>query len=252
MKQIWILLLPLVLIACGGENESADEQNADSNDTLAVVEDAANEELMNMKLGDFALFEDYALVHTRQQMIDVFGESNLEDDTAWFAEGTVMMMSTHVRNPETGHKVTYVFDTEVPDSVSFIEAKFQNFDKMYKEEGTQELKSETGLYTGMPLTKLETWNKGPITFSGFGWDYSGGVFPEVGSRLEKSNVNISLNFNPTVAFEGYQDLFGDVELKSTDENVKGAPIIISYMSLFVNDPMDEVEDASTETENPES
>lgn len=226
MNKVIIGALCLTLFSCGG----AAEENAD--DTVEIIDsiDVTSE----FVIADFKYFEDYANLKTKSELFTVFGDENLADDTAWYAEGELMLMCTDLVNPDNGWRVRYVWDEFEPETLSFIEATFQNYDNDYNDLGTQKVEASNGLYTGMTLADVIAWNDGAnFQFSGFGWDYEGGVTPPEGSKIEASKVMFSLSLDPTKEFfEGFDSLIGDSMHSSDEEDALRAPIILYYMSYF--------------------
>lgn len=229
MKKLLIAALSLFMLSCGGD----EEDNGETNDTDST--DIVNEEEFPiLEIEEFVHFEDYSLIRTKPQLFAIFGEENCQDDTAWFAEGMEMFMCTDVVNPTNGWRVRYVFNQEQADTVSFIEANFHDYDENFASLGTQKIEASNGLYTGMTLTELVEWNEVDFDFSGFGWDYEGGITPPEGSKLEDSPVMISLTMDiETGLDEKFQVLYTDGTMNSADAGVQGAPIVVSYMSMFV-------------------
>lgn len=226
-----IAALSVALISCGGsEEESNGTDETNTTDSTEVVE----ETLLDMEMSDFVNFEDYGKIETRAQLYDIWGAENLKDDTAWFAEGTVMFMCTDLVNPENGWRVRYVFDELEIDTVSFIESNYHNWSSNYEDLGTQKVEASNGLYTGMPLSELVEWNGGDFDFSGFGWDYEGGISASEGSKIADSKVMVSLTMDVGDGLDQkYQGLYGDMMMNSADGAVEGAPIVVSYMSYYV-------------------
>jgi hypothetical protein len=50
----------------------------------------------------------------------------------------------------------------------------------------------------MTLAQLEKLNGKPFTFSGFGWDYGGGVAGWGGGKLENSGISVQLRESPLI------------------------------------------------------
>ena len=81
--------------------------------------------------------------------------------------------------------------------------------------------------------ELREWNEADIKFSGFGWDYAGGIFVEEGSKLAESNVELTLINNQDKSNEGFEFMLGDVELSTTDERLTDAPVLVEMFSLYI-------------------
>lgn len=234
MKKLFIAFLGFGLIACGG-SETTEEHSDETVSTDTTVADTLVEEA-ELTAADLEYFEDYAQIKTKEQLYAIFGDENCVDDTSWYAEGTMMRMSTKIQNPESGWRLTYVYEENEAEKVSFIEAYYQLYDKDYNDLGTQKIETAEGLYTGMPLMDFEEWNEGPIEFSGFGWDYGGSVFGPEGAKFLDASVDMTLEMDPTKIFaEGFEDLLGDQTLTTEMDLVQRAPIVIYNLTLQVTD-----------------
>ena len=230
MKKVLIAALSLSLFSCGGDEEATNETDDTNNNEL--VENGEGFEIFEIE--EIVTFEDYSMITTKPQLLAVFGEDNCQDDTAWFAEGMEMFMCTDVVNPNNGWRVRYVFEQMEPDTVNFIESNFHDWDKNFNDLGNQKVEASNGLYTGMPLAELIAWNEGDFDFAGFGWDYEGGITAPEGSKLEDSKVMISLTMDVGDGLDDkYQPLYGDMTMNSADARVQGAPIVVSYMSMYI-------------------
>lgn len=177
----------------------------------------------------FNFIEDYTFLQSKTDLIEVFGSDNVIDDTIWLAEGTVQKFVSRVTNPIQNHSLIYYW-SDREDSSAWLEAEFYKWSDQFEVMNTQTIKSQTGLYTGMSLEELREWNEGIIHFAGFGWDYSGNVFPSVNDNLSKTNITIRL-INKQEEYEGFDFIIGDVALDSDDVRMKEAPIVVETLSL---------------------
>lgn len=227
-KFVYLSALCFGCFACSGDDTpDVDTPPVDSitatTDTLETADPTIDE------TAGFNTFEDYSTLTTKDALVAEFGEENLKDDTAWYAEGTVMMLSTHLKDPNNGNRIIFLWEQDNPGQLSHIEAHASN----WREENptNQKVMSATGLYTGMPLTELVEWNGADISFSGFGWDYAGGVFADEGSKISECPVQITLNIKYEEN-DDHGDLYGDMELSSAAPEVQGAPIYIEMMAMY--------------------
>lgn len=227
MKKLFFLISALALFSCN--NESEDSTNEDSNDITndtTAVDSVITDEVVS----GVQYFEDYAQFDTRTKLYDEFGEEYLDDDTTWYAEGTVMVLISTLDDPTNGNRIRFGWDEENPEELSFIET--WNY-KDYESNKAQRVDAKNGLYTGMPLEEIVAWNDGKhVKFSGFGWDYSGGVFPGQGeSNIASSKIQFSLDMEQE-GYETHTHLLGDQIFMSSDEAVKGAPIVLGTMVYY--------------------
>ena len=235
MKKLSAIFIPFIIFSCGGSDENqttetADNENIEASDTL--LSDTLVEEVTNELT--FEYFEDYAQLKTKTEIYDEFGADNLEDEVAWYAEGTVKLECTYLKNPENDHFVKFVFDEENPEKLNFIETHYMMYDEDFNSTGKQTIKTKCGTFTGMTLNELREWNGDEFEFSGFGWDYGGGIMPETGSEIEKCKVMMTLDYDYNDEDQDlYSSLLGDMIFKSDNENAAKAPIFIGAMTYYL-------------------
>ncbi|MBN2663048.1 MAG: hypothetical protein JXR68_05315 [Bacteroidales bacterium] len=228
MKKLSINLLGIILIttmlfSCGNNSNDNTEINDNNDNNDVVVDDDG------LNVIDFSKFEHYATILNKADLITQFGETNLEDITVYYAEGTVEKEATVLTNPQNGYIIQYVWEDD-NSTTSFIEASYNVYDRNYELVGTQKVEAENGLYLGMSLPDLVTWNGDDIQFYGFGWDYSGSVFETANSNLSNSRVKISLDL---LSYDGAEFTLGDVELSSDDSRLDGLDIIVYSFTMYI-------------------
>lgn len=223
-KRLLIIPIAAIMFACGGEaeteSEGTEESSTDSTATdsveVVVEEDGT------------VYFEDYAQYDTKTKLYEAFDADNLKDEIAYYAEGTVEIHTTVLTDPETGYQIQFAWEEEDQETLDFIET----WGVLWMDDPATEQKVETkcGIYTGMPLEEVVAWNGADFEFSGFGWDYAGGVF---GGKDDDAMHACDVDFTLTMLDEGYDDylhLLGDVVFKTSDDEVKGAPIVIQTIT----------------------
>jgi len=236
MKHLlYCLCLASLAFSCT-ENEPADERPdnilvPDSTEIFINPTDTVVEEVVI----EYTMFEDYATLTTRAALLEAFDEMHMTHDTAWYAEGTVMMPRTTLTNPKNGHIIQFVWNEQDPDMLSQIVAMSEIYDENYEIVAKQKVTSETGLFSGMSLAELKDWNGDDFAFSGFGWDYGGGIFMEDSSRLFNCGLNLTLTMeyseDPTL-----DDYYGDIELKTSAPGILEAPIFLNNLILYLDNP----------------
>lgn len=234
MKKL-SLIIPLFIFSCGESNENETNDNIENEiveavDTLEI--DSLVEGLIDAH--SFEYIEDYAQLKTKTEIYDEFGEENLTDATEWYAEGTVQLECTRLINPNNGHHIKFVYDQENPEKCNSIEAHYYTSDGDGDNPVTQKIETKCGTYTGMTFNELREWNEEEFEFSGFGWDYGGGIMPATGSKIEQCKVMMMLDYDYN---DGDQELFtsllGDVIFKSDNENAVRAPIFIGFLTYYL-------------------
>ncbi|OIQ36906.1 MAG: hypothetical protein BM555_01820 [Crocinitomix sp. MedPE-SWsnd] len=232
-KLVYLIPAALLMMACSGEESTTEEvsDNTDQlTDTTAVdtVAESVDEGIMLESI------EDYITIMSKAELYDLFDSTNLKDDESWYGEGTMKYDVTWLTNPVNGHRVKYVWDQEKSEDINFVEFHHTNYDADFNVTGTQEILSATGIYTGMPFEELKSWNDDePFEFSGFGWDYSGGVMPKPGSNIEQNPYGMTLDISyEESTYEKWPDLIGDSNWSSDADEAKGAPIFLGTITWW--------------------
>ena len=227
--------LCLVFFACNSSEEVDIKP-----ETTALVNVKKNDSIqvdLTVKVKEskaaFSRFEDYATLDTKTKLIATFGEENLIDKVSYYAEGEVKKKTTVLTNPKTNNVIRFLWRDDQPDSLSFIEAFLYIYDaESYEVVDSQHLYTNCGLYTGMDINKLRNWNATDFSFSGFGWDYAGGVFEVEGSRLAACDVKIRLGLQADSKDQNH-GLYGDVEFNTANPKVMSAPILVDQLTYHV-------------------
>ncbi len=247
MKRTYLALVILTLsglTACTDsgktaediEQEYANDQNTtittdDQNNPNKVVENAETTEENVVDVSQFEYLEDFAKLDTKTKLYNAYGAENLEDDSQWFAEGTVEYQITRLTDPNTLNVYIYNWSQGNNETLSFIEAPTLIWDNNYEVARRQVVMSKSGVFTGMTIKDLHTWNGADFSFSGFGWDYEGGIFAEEGSNIANAGVIIKLSL------EDYNNpdnthLLGDIEFSTADEGILDAPIMVDRITYY--------------------
>lgn len=239
MKLVIFALMGLLLFSCGGESDT----NVDVDvDTVVVEDDVAVEEVIEEEIEPvieeeeeiieitYSTVEDYGQIVSKEQLVSEFGEENLVDGEAWYAEGTVRIENTLLTNPENGHVINYLWE-EDGSTLSFIEANYYLMDEDYSIHGTQIITSESGLSTGMNLDELVEWNGEDFSFYGFGWDYEGGIFADSSSRFADCPVQVKLSFDLEIEIpDAYRGMYSDGIFNTADDVAQGAPVLLDKLT----------------------
>jgi hypothetical protein len=235
MRNTFISLLVLVGCFSCGESESIDptiNQNQSEDSTITVMDTSEISQPIDENKPTYEYFEDYIAITTRTELEEVFGDY-LTHDTVWYNEGTERRSISKLDHPETGHKLTYFWQEDNPEQVGDIEVYYHQYDENWEPTGHLELASETGIYLGMPMKELREWNGKPFDFSGFGWDFGGGVLSDDG-KLGTIDFSVFLLMGEEVTAEEYDALVGDMIFSSEDEAAQTAPIYINSFHYYAN------------------
>ena len=234
-KYSLLTVLSLVALACG-EQELKSEDNDALGSTKIVTADVVTkvEKTVEETNNEYTYFEDYINLTTKKELIDKFGIENLEDGVTWFAEGTVKMEHTVLVNPLDSTIIKFLWN-EDGERLSAIEAFYYKWNEDGEITGRQKLKTSNGLWLGMSLEELKSWNGADFKFSGFGWDYAGGIFSEKGSEFEKSNVKVRLMDSQEGNDDSFNFIIGDVELSTSESRLAGAPIFVQEFTYYIEE-----------------
>lgn len=238
MKKIILGFSALALLfACEAETK-VDNKTTENNKTETTPNEdtVATENSAKVVEMTFAAmkFEDYGNFENRDKLVAFFGEENLKNGTSYYGEGTMKYAHTLVTNPKTGHVVKILWEEKDTNKVNFIEANYNIYDSEFNLKGNQMLASNSGLALGMPLKDLVTWNEGKeIKFSGFAWDFHGGVFSDEQSKIKTSGLSLTMDFSDPTGIP--TEFLGDVTLSSKDQNVLDAPIVIGTLTKYYHE-----------------
>ncbi len=236
MKIVVIIAtLSLCLFSCGGDADTVDAENIDSEmtvDTIDSTEIMPEEEIIECL---YSTVDDYGQIGSKEQLISEFGEENLVDGESWYAEGTVRFDNTVLTNPENGQVIKYIWK-EDGNTLLNIEVNYYIFDENFSILGTQAISCECGVSTGMSLQDLREWNGTDFRFFGFGWDYAGGIFQDEGTRITECPTEFGLSFDMEIELpEEYGGMYGDQVFSTSDEITQGAPILVDMLTYYPAD-----------------
>jgi hypothetical protein len=238
MKNLYIgLISTTLLFSCNAASEKTENHASSTNevsaDTTAIADQMdENSEDMNLV---FATLEDYAILDTKDMLIEAFGTENIVDGTSWYGEGSMELNHSVLTNPNNGHIIKYVWQEENPNKLSFLEVYGNIRNADYEVIGTQKIETACGLYTGMTIKEMKKWNGADFEFSGFGWDFGGMVRQAEGSKFLNCNLSLTLDlkYQPDPSDE-YNQLYGDTDLSTSNEVAFNAPITLDFITLFVD------------------
>ncbi len=230
INLLGILLFTTMLYSCGkNAKNNTESNNYDNTSTEVLVEE---EEKEATELEDeivFSKFEHYATILTKKDLIAQFGQANLRDLTKSYAEGSVVKEATILVNPQNGQVIEFIWGDD-NSATSWIEAYYKVYDKNDELIGTQEIEAENGLSIGMSLSELKEWNGDDFKFSGFAWDFAGGIYREEGSKITESPIEVSLDL---LSYEGADFAMGDVQLSTDDSRLDNIKIIVAGFLMHI-------------------
>ena len=160
---------------------------------------------------------------TRTDLVQIYGESNLKDETILQAEGTVSVPATKV-NQGTPSALVIFWKDEARKEILYI----RGFGSQWK--------TPEGIGVGTSLSELRKM-LGEFQLTGFGWDY-GGLVNFKDTNLSKYQGTLSLTLNPGDENvygkypKQYGAVSGDINLSSTNPNLE--PLDVRVYQMTVN------------------
>ncbi len=225
-NYLMLFLIGMFIFSACSETSKKNEENK-SKEESPIAEGVDEKAVEKPTAKKSVYFEDYAKIKNKEALLEKFGASNIKNSVEGFAEGTIEKEVSLLTDPENRNVIKFVWDED--NTLSWIEASENLYDENYEITGKQSIKTETGLWLGMSLADLRKWNEADFKFSGFGWDFGGGIFAEKGSKIADSPVSLTLNYSGT----NIPDFaMGDVELYADDERLKNLEITVSNFMFY--------------------
>ena len=157
-----------------------------------------------------------------EKLQQLFGESNIKDERICGPECADSVDVTKVYPGKSGEIVVYWKDSAYHKKIDFLQT--------YQDKSPYH--TAAGLKMGSTLNEVLKLNGQKINFSGFGWDYGGGIQSFNNGKLDKSAISFILDLTD------YSDesLVGEIGLDTDMPQVKKAldKIVIYFLSLTFN------------------
>lgn len=198
-------------VACSGNASGMSDEDAlryadsmraaDSVEALTYVENVLN-------------------LNSEEELIRKYGAGSISYDTIWGAEG-YFTMGTYLRTDEQTHiEIMWLDSAAKSGMISATLVSDMDYFTEKLEPGAW--KSSTGAYIGMSVDELQKLNGRPFKFSGFGWDYGGGVMSWEGGTLEGKGIAIQLSegTNADLKQEEINQVLGDITVLSSNTVLK--------------------------------
>ena len=178
MRKFFYLLTLISIVAC--------------NSSKKVTTDSSN-----------SFFVEDLLKLNAEELKKLFPAEAITEDTGLFEEGTEEQAYT-VISPDTPDELHITWKDKNRTQIEDIRI-----------DSNGKWKSNTGIKIGSTYDELTQMNQKPISFYGFGWDYSGATLWNDG-KLEKSNIHVFL----APEKEPKNKFYGDHIIKATPEEIK--------------------------------
>ena len=160
--------------------------------------------------------EDILVFGSEEELAKKYGKGSISYDTIWGAEG-FFTMGTYVRTDEYAHVEILWSDSAAKKGM--ISATLVSDADYYAEKlEPGKWKSCTGAYLGMSTDALQKLNGRPFKFSGFGWDYGGGVMSWENGTLDKKGIAVQLSEGSSAELsqDETNQVLGDVPVMSNN------------------------------------
>ena len=177
--------------------------------------------------------EDLLAVTSEAQLKEMYGASRVSWDTIWGAEGT-FEMGTYL-DKGTKNEVHIFWGDEHRGSGVLSAGIEAQYDKRGNADYSNSWSSRTGVKLGMTADELEKLNGRPFAFSGFGWDYGGGVMDWKGGTLEEDAITVTLSEGgnaPEISEPEMAQILGDHDVMSDNAVVKKVKPRVVRITVF--------------------
>lgn len=161
-------------------------------------------------------------IKTEVELKQKFAADRVQYDTIWGAEGNFGFGTYIDKGTKDEVQIMWADSLRMGGvmsamAVAFYDQKTGNyiFDNRWS--------SEMGVKIGTTTDELETLNGKPFIFSGFGWDYGGGIMDWKGGKLGVEGLGIALteDLKPNeIPEKEYMQILGDQDVKSDHPVVK--------------------------------
>ena len=152
---------------------------------------------------------------TAEDIARNYPQANIKEGLDMFEEGTLERAYT-ILYPDTPDELVITWQEKNREKVHSIN---------YSSNG--KWSSETGVKVGTTLEELNKMNGKPVSFYGFGWDYSGAVDWNDG-KLEKSGVGVFLKSDKQVP----NKFNGDKIIKASAEEIEALDLKVGAIMLM--------------------
>lgn len=216
-----MLLSSVFMVSCSGEKEKTGNDSAKADTGMVDINRTTGEEHLESLLS----------VKDEAELRSKFGE-RVSYDTIWGSEG-MFTAGSYIDKGKAGEVQILWKDSLHRSGVTsvFMVA-------LYKTDGTYDFSgswpTKSGVKLGMTTDELEALNGKSFTFSGFGWDYGGGIISWNKGKLEDAKMGITLTESVPnkVSDDEMMKVLGDQEIKSDNPVVKKLQPRVARISVY--------------------
>ncbi len=218
IKQLSALFLSLIFAASCTEGNDKSKGDTTLSDRTGAVGENRLEDLLKIK--------------DETELKSKFGKDHISYDTIWGAEGSYTMGS-YIDKGTNDEVQIFWFDSLERSMIASasIHAK-------WNDNGTYNYSSKwmsvTGIKLGLTTDELEKLNGKTFTFSGFGWDYGGGIMSWNDGKLSTFEVGVTLveSEDHEISETEMNEILGDQEVKSDNAVVKKTQPRVNSVSVY--------------------
>jgi hypothetical protein len=220
IKLLSALLLPvLVITSCSGIGGKS------SGDSLS---DTSMHDITRPTGENY--IEDLLTIKDENELKSKFGD-HVSYDTIWGAEGNYTM-GTYLDQGTVDEVQIWWNDSLHRSKVgTVVITAWNNEDGKYNYNS--KWSSKTGVHLGMTTSELEELNKKGFSFSGFDWDFGGGVMGWNNGKIEYRKVGVTLTQGDgKITEDENMQVLGDQEVKSDNVVVRKMQPRVVRVSVY--------------------
>ncbi|HTF05211.1 MAG TPA: hypothetical protein VK826_14380 [Bacteroidia bacterium] len=195
----------LSLASCMGNSGMSDEAKR-----------YADSALMADSLAALPYVENVLELNSEADLIRKYGEGSVSYDTIWGAEGFFTMGTYLITDEYSRIEILWSDSASRKGLISATLVSNMDYYAETLDPGTW--KSRTGVSLGMSTDDLQKLNGRPFKFSGFGWDYGGGVMSWENGTLDKKGIAVQLSEGTSAELsqDETNQVLGDVPVMSNN------------------------------------
>lgn len=155
---------------------------------------------------------------TKDEVVAIYGAEFITDGTIYIGEGE-------------GSNGFYLFKNSNLELQCALNDKGKIFGIYVRQPGAPWITPE-GVKMGIKMEDLQKLNGKPFLFSGFGWDFGGGVYNYNEGNLDKYFGTIGITLGEPDNIEGLDEFMGDVDCNSSAKKLQGRGIRVVEIAVF--------------------
>lgn len=227
MKKLFYSLAMFLMIfaffSCNNSTQEVDE-NKD--------EEKTTEETTKLEI---KTLEDVLNFENHEQIVEYFGEENVEKTQYTYEEGTVTSWVTVVY-PNNKNSLVISWKDESCEEIASIQNSYSFYTSTgdLADDGGIVLPIEAGVKLGSTLPEIEEANGKEFTFYGLSWDY-GGYVTNLNEKFDGYSIYVGWPEGDAAESwpDEYYDIIGDREFSSENESAIKLGLEIMYIGYEV-------------------